>query len=504
MVEHRSPKPRAVGSSPSTPASVPSFPIGLLPAIALALLAALPFVVATHPQMTDYPAHLARYHVMLDAGRTPELARAYSFTWRWSGNLGADILIRPLAALFGLEPAGRLLGGSIAVLTGLGIIAIEWVLRRRVGIGGLLAMAAIWSPAMVLGFLNFTLALALALFAFAAWVALEGKRWREVLFVPIGLAVWLCHLSGWGVLGIMVFGYEWHRRRSWSAFLAPWPLVAPLLPTLLFDSGAGGALSYGHHVLTSKTGLWLRALRDQVEWLDVTSAVLLGGGFCLALALRRIDGRLGWSAIMLAGLSWIVPRHLGGGDFADYRLIAVSLMFGALAIEWRAPRWALWLAPLLFLARLAVTMQAWHAGSARLEPMLAALDRVPRGAVVAGAVTEELGVWGFGPFGHAVDYAVFRKDALTNANFAVPGVHMLQLKSQPPGFVDPSQRIFHFDGQLIRLDQFAPARRADYLWAIVGPGIVGAARTVPVPGMTVIASGPGWFLARLAKPGPHG
>ena len=49
----------------------PLTPGGRLPhtfALALALLSCLPVLVARYPQMSDYPAHLARYHVMLEAG----------------------------------------------------------------------------------------------------------------------------------------------------------------------------------------------------------------------------------------------------------------------------------------------------------------------------------------------------------------------------------------------------------------------------------------------------
>src|SRR5690606_29167748 len=120
-------------------------------------------------------------------------------------------------------------------------------------------------PAMGMGFYNFCLALALALFAFALWVRLERKSWRPALFVPIGLGVWLCHASGWGVLGVLVFGYEWHRRKSWRALLATWPLAFPAFPMLL-DGAAAGGLSYGPYVLLYKWQIWLRAMRDQVMW----------------------------------------------------------------------------------------------------------------------------------------------------------------------------------------------------------------------------------------------
>ena len=45
---------------------------------------------------------------MLDHGASAWLREYYSFTWRWSGNLGADLLIIPLAKLVGLEQAARL------------------------------------------------------------------------------------------------------------------------------------------------------------------------------------------------------------------------------------------------------------------------------------------------------------------------------------------------------------------------------------------------------------
>ena len=70
MVERRAPKPNAGGSSPSTPARG-----SLLAGLVLSLLAALPFAFAVHPQMADYPSHLARYHVMLDGGQSPFLAK---------------------------------------------------------------------------------------------------------------------------------------------------------------------------------------------------------------------------------------------------------------------------------------------------------------------------------------------------------------------------------------------------------------------------------------------
>ncbi len=473
---------------------------GLWLGLAMALAACLPAIVAAFPQMSDYPAHLARYHVMLDGGRSADLARWYGFAWKWSGNLGADLLIGPLAAVFGLEAAGRIIIGIIPVMTGLGILSVEWVLRRRIGPGALLAFAFIWSPTLLLGMLNFGLALALALFAFALWVRLESWRWRWAVMVPAALLVWLCHVSGWGVLGLAVFGYEWHRRKGLPAFLAPWPLILPLAP-LLFGAGTKGVLSWGDHLLAYKSGIWLRAMRDRNHEIDVASLVLVAAVLLAALWRRRIDGRLGWPALIVLTGSLVMPRHIFGGDYADYRLISSGLLLACLAIDWPAidrpaPRWALWLAPLLFAVRLSVTTQAWHADSRETERLLAALDQVPQGARVASAVAVDLGHWGFNTFEHIGGYAVVRRNALVNCNFALPSVHMLTLRPGTTAFTDPSQRIFTSRGRPVDLAAFAPARGMDYLWYV---GRTEQAR-LPV-GAKVIFRTPGSLLARLAKPG---
>ena len=472
-------------------------------AIVLALFSCLPVLVARYPQMSDYPAHLARYHVMLDAGRSADLARYYGFVWQWTGNLGVDILIRPFAAIFGLEAGGRIIVALIAVLTGLGIIAVDVALRGRVTIASFLAFTFIWAPMLLIGLINFALGQAVALWAFAGWVRCDGRRWGWALFLPVGLVVWLCHLSAWGVLGVMVLGYEWQRRKSWRAALACWPLALPLIPLLLghwlTGAGTSGDFSYGDNVWGFKRAIWLSAMRDSNFTLDLHSLQLVGLVLAVALLARRIDGRLGWGAGLMMVLSFAMPRHISGGDFADYRMITAGLLVGCLAVDWGksgdAPVWALSLAPVLYLVRLAVTTLAWQADSAQTGQLLTALDHLPRGCRVASAVVVPAGDWRLDHFEHIGAYAVVRRDCLTNANFAVPHVHMLSLRQ--PFAVDPSQRLILGDDRPVDLAHFAPAADADYLW------YVGAREpdSLPVGAVVVWRDGHS-LLARLAKPAP--
>ncbi len=462
-------------------------------AIGLALLSCLPVLLAARPQMSDYPSHLARYYIMLDGGHDPWLRRYYEFTWAWSGNLGIDLLIAPLARLFGLELAGKIVTALIPPLTGLAMIAVEWTLRRRIGVGTMLALATIWSPALVIGLLNFALSFAMALFAFALWVRLGAWRWRWLVFLPLGMLVWLCHLAGWGVLGLLVFCYEMQRQRGWRAFLAPWPLALPAL-SLVAGGGPAGLLHYGQNVLNFKLTIWFMALRDQLWWLDIDSLAVLFVACAAAVVARRCDGRLGWAALLFAVLSLALPRHLGGGDYTDYRLIAVALTLGCLAIDWTPPRLILWCAPLLYVVRLGVTASAWHAESRDVEAMLKALDRLPQGAHVAAAVVTDRAIWATDSFQHVPSYATLRRQALVNTHFAEPGVHMVQLREGGPRFQDPSQRILHAPGEPIDLATFAPARNAGWLWYI--------GREAPTrlpPGAVVVHRTSRSLLLRLAK-----
>jgi len=467
---------------------------GLWLGVVLALLSALPFLFAVHPQQGDYPSHLARYHVMLHRQESAFLTRYYDFHWMWTGNLGVDILMWPLGTLLGAERAAWLIAFLLPPMTGFAIISVEWVLRRRVGVGSLLAFALIWSPTMLMGFSNFSLSVALALFAFALWVKLQEWKWRPALFVPIGLVVWLCHSAGWGVLGVMVFGYEWHRTKGLAAFLAPWPLFFPAI-AIASEPGIGGSLQYGESVFTYKFAIWLKAMADHNPQFDMVSALLLVLVIGVALHARKLDGRLGWAALIVAILTIAMPRHFGGGDFADRRLIPIALMLGCLAINARVPRWALWLAPALFLLRLGVTTAAWKDESDRLEQALVALEQVPEGARVAGAWVYFVGNWGPDAFAHAPSYATVYRDALVNTHFAVPGVHMLQVREGGAGFADPSQRIAARPGEPVDLSNHPPAAQADYLWYF------GENPVSKLPqGAVVLYRSPGSLLARLANP----
>ncbi|KAB0300469.1 hypothetical protein FPQ48_27355, partial [Klebsiella pneumoniae] len=75
----------------------------------MALLAAVPLIWPTVPPLVDLPGHMGRYRVQLEYAHQPWLAHWYRFEWQMIGNLGIDLLIEPLAPIFGLELAVKLI-----------------------------------------------------------------------------------------------------------------------------------------------------------------------------------------------------------------------------------------------------------------------------------------------------------------------------------------------------------------------------------------------------------
>ena len=148
------------------------------------------------------------------------------------------------------------------------------------------------------------------------------------------------------------------------------------------------------------------------------------------------------------------------------------------------------------ISRGAARINRWQADSAETAQLLLALDHIPDGARVASAVLVPSDGWPLDHFEHIGDYAVIRRDALTNANFALEHVHMLHLKVRY--FNDPSHRIRQPLSRPLDLSHFAPATAAwagaQYLW-YVG---VRAPDRLPA-GAKVIWQAPGGLVAALPQ-----
>lgn len=464
----------------------------------LVLLAAVPLLWPAVPPLTDVPGHLGRYRVMLGTD-ADMLDQWFRFAWRPIGYLGVDLIVAELAPLIGLEPAAKLAVLGIALLTASGILWISREVHGRVQPFAILALPLVYNFAFHYGFVNYCLAMALALNGFALWLRLgrgERYRLRAALFVPFAALVWTAHVFGWLVLGLLAACAEFTRARAagrgWPAALgdtlvACLPLVPPALMFLGWRPDApppGG----GDWVasLAYKPGWIAGLLRDRWRWFDVGTVIAIA---LLLYRAWRAPGAVRSPALVLAAaalfaLFVVLPF---GSAYIDARVIPYAAIVALLAIR-PAPREAALLATLalaLLVVRTAAGAVSFAQEARDWDRHLVALDHIPRGARVAAFVAGDcVQPWRLSRLGHLPGLAIARRAAFANDQFATGASTLLTVTA--PGLAgfagDPSQLVTRTacatpSGlRTVRQALAAvPRERFDLIWLIAPPPLDRAA-----------------------------
>lgn len=469
---------------------------------AMALVAALPLIWPDIPPLVDLPGHMGRYRVQLSRGQVPWFADWYNFDWQLIGNLGIDLLIEPLAPLIGLERAVKLIVMATPVLTATGLLWIAREVHGRIPATALFALPIVYSFPFHFGFVNFALSMALALNAFALWLRLarQGRlRLRAVLFVPIGLVLWVCHTYGWGLLGVLAFAGElirqWDRHPALAdKWKAPFwagihclSLFPPALLMLLWRSGGHVGGQTGDWFNWRAKMLWITMIfRDRWELFDmatlaVTFLVLLKGVRDPGIQYSR---HLTISALFLVAVFVLLPRIVFGSAYADMRLAPFALGIALLALRPRpgvpARHAALMAAAGLafFGGRIAATTYSFWLYDQSYDRELAALDRLPTGARLVTFIGETCrNEWMMSRLEHLPGIALSRRLAYANDQWSMAGAQLLTVRLQgAPGFNhDPSQIVTDVKCArewwrpiAVSLARF-PRQTFDYVWVVQPP-----------------------------------
>lgn len=462
-------------------------PYGALLA-AMALLALLPFAASSIPSMTDLPGHIGRYAVMLDGGRSPFLSTYYAFDWKLIGNLGIDLLVSALGQL-GAERAARLASAAIAPLTILGMAMVSRALHGRVQPAAIAAGCFAMANPLMFGFVNYSLSFALALLSFALWVRLrDAPGWRAIpLLAVAALATWLAHAMGWGVLALLVSGFElerlWRRRSAAAladALLRGVALLPPLALTLAWHAGAGALLAWGDDLVMRKVMNWVVVLRGEAKWIDLATPALLALACLAAWRRQLIDWRLGAGAVLVAVACLAMPTTLFGSWGADERIAPAAVIAALLSLRWSGRRrGALTFATLalaLFGVRTLMIASDWHRLDRAYSSHLEALERVPPGARIHAVVLQDRcrTPWQSTAYTHLPSLAIARREALVNSQWLLRGSALLTVRYPLDSALanDPSQMLDGFDcaGPLPRplqrrLAQLTPVQWR-YLWVL--------------------------------------
>lgn len=465
--------------------------------LGLLLLSALPLLWPDVPPLLDLPGHMGRYRVQLDLATSPALQQFYTFDWRLIGNLGIDLLVELLAPLLGLEAAVKLIVITIPPLTVGGLLWVAHEVHGRIPPTTLFALPFAYNFPFLFGFVNFALAMALALLAFAFWLRLARKGrfgLRAVLFVPISMMLWVVHAFGWGTLGILAFSAELVRQHDngrgyvasafWSGIHCL-SLAPPVALMLLWRSEAGGTT--GDWFNWSRKWEWVtEALRDRWMWFDYAAIGLVTAVILGAFAVPRItySRNLLATTLFLIAVFILLPRIVFGSAYADMRLAPYLFAIGLVAIRFpqRIDRRlvnALGLAGLaFFLARTGGTTASMWLYDQRYDRELAALDHVPRGAAMVSFVgrpcTER---WAMTRLLHLPAMAMVRREAFSNDQWTMAGAQLLQVTYRPgwPFIRDASQVVTlrRCRNEVWRTIDTAlatfPRHGFDYVWLIDPP-----------------------------------
>ena len=464
----------------------------------LALLSAVPLLWPQVPPLVDLPGHMGRYRVQLEIGGSPVLQQFYDFEWALIGNLGVDLLVVPLAKIFGLELAVKLIVVAIPPMTAGGFLWVAREVHGRVPPTALFAVPLAYNFPFLFGFVNFALSMAFAFLAFALWLRLARLgylRLRAALFVPISILIWVTHTFGWGTLGVMAFSAELVRQfdkgraipvAAFRAGIHCLSLALPLLLMLAWRQGQEGGRTGDWFNWQAKWRWLTMVLRDRWRALDLFSFYLLVVMIFALPLTRRVEHsrNLAASALFLLLVYLFLPRIIFGSAYADMRLVPYMLAVGVISLRLRPKAGKRFTAALaiagtafLLVRTAASTASMWMYDRA-YDRELAAVEHIPEGARLVSFVGSACRQsWTQTRLEHLPAMALVRKRAFSNDQWSMAGAQLL-IADYPAGgafTMDPSQIVgpVQCRGELWKsigasLAQF-PRDAFDYVWLISPP-----------------------------------
>ena len=414
----------------------------------LVLLAIVPLLYPTVPPLTDLPAHMSRFMVQMDGGRTPELAQWYSFQWNLLPNLGTDLLIYALEPALGLVPGVKTIVILIVALQTAGYLLLSRAAHGRVTATTLFALPLAYGAPLQYGFLNFLLTTALATLSLALWIS-QPMRARPALryglFTVIACVLWVGHLAGWAVFCVMVGSCELaaryvQGRPFWKAlsggFLASSCLLIPQVLGMLWPNTPEHLPTHGFFRLGEKVYFLTNVLMDRWSPFDVVSAFVLA--IMIAMTWRSKTGTvhqgLALGAIVLFGLFWLLPGWVYGSYFADMRLTPTMFALALIAARPELPRkqvrWLVLAGLAFFGLRLAGTTVSMAIWDKQFKREIAVLDALPHGSQLVSFRALPCRPFIFQSRlrdMHTASFALLRRHAFANDQFSMSGGQLLTI-----------------------------------------------------------------------------
>lgn len=505
--------------------------IVLIAAVLMVAFAAWPVVTTEILPLLDYPNHLARMHVLLEYDRQPALREFYEITWGALPNLAMEAVVLPLAQVMPLEAAGKAFVVLCLAIQVAGVLAIHRAMHGRWSPWPLAVVPILYNDTFLFGFVNYLFGFGLALLSFAAWVALAGRgvALRLAAGTVAATAVWFCHLTAFGVYAILVCGYE--ASRSLARWRAGGPLIGAdwiaalgqlVVPAVIMvgfaTTGQGGATDWSfitdkwHYM--QKFDLLVDVFRIYDSWTDTATMALYAAVVAGGLLLRRLAfAPHGFLTVLAVGAAFAVaPKYVLTGAFLDDRLAMTAVFVLIATLDWRGigRRWqyaAAGMLAVVLVVRVGAAEATWRTWDRSLTAYVRALDALPDGARLTGALGYCCDSWARRrpPLVHLPNYVIIRRNGFFPLFFAIPGQQPVALRPQYEALAERTKNEVSLRGMNHRLGPNKVARNPyeseylagyDYLLAI-NQHMFGVP---PPPGLPAVVTGDDFGLYRLAPP----
>lgn len=495
----------------------------------IAVMTAVSIPIVTHPlpPLSDYINNLARAHVIATIGSDADFQRFYTIEWQVISNMMIDLIVPVLHRYMNVYVAGQifLIASFFLILSG--TLALHRALFGRWSPAPLVAGLLLYNGVLLVGVVNYIFGIGLALWAFAAWVALRDRFWplRFVVSALFAVALFVCHLFALGVYGLALLAFElwvlWEKRSE------------PLAPRLI-DFIAGGVPFIPAFALLLGSPTW--SLAPEVDWrLDgklhgltlaisvyddvlafaMAGIVIAAAGWAARRGLLRVHPA-GWFLAGFGGIVYLaMPRSLFASHLADQRLpvALLCMLIACVDLDLHRARVRQAFAALLVIllvVRIAEVQIVWDRLARDITAFRQSVLPIERGARIlvthgdrAAFQSERVSDLGLL---HAASLATIERSALVSTAFAVSGKQIMQVRDEFRRQVDTADRIPPSAGWLPKAagpvdetDRFYWSRwprHYDYVYVL----FTSAGDKNPDSGrLALLQDGPGFQLYRVIK-----
>jgi len=503
--------------------------------VVFGLVAAIPVMLHPLPPLLDYPNHLARAHVIATIGADHHLSQFYQVEWQIIPNLIMDVLVPLFQPVFGIYRAGQ----SFIIITILllvsGALCLHRALYGKWSLAPLLVAPLAYNRIFLVGLMNYTFGIGLAMWALAAWVYLRERAWAARLLASVlfCVALFFCHLFAVGLYGLGVFSVEtWRlwtgRDRPLSARIAEFVLAGlPFVPVLalLVLSPTWGLSGENRWDTAGKLDGLYAVIGVYSDAVDFGLLAIVAAAVAWALWRRTLSLHpVGWIVLGLGAVVYLaMPGFMFSTYMADQRL-PIALVFliiscANLELHRRAERvTALVLLAGLLVARVIEVDVNWRDLSRETLALRDSMEHIeqrgPRILVAQANETHTDEAQDYG-LAHAACLAVIERSALVTTLFTIAGKQVIQARPAYRGQVETG------DGDLPGIDQLETAlderasdaqgenspywrlwqNKFDYVYVVYSHK--GAPNPFPAL-LTAVYDGDQFQLYRITKPGGSG